>query len=933
MGNNHLVKQARPTSGGLLVAALVMAYLGGVGALSVARLGGNTPAWWPAAGAGVLALMLTRRRLWLLVGSALFAAYFLANLTQGRPPFVAGLLGLTDIAETLVVSALLVRYVGRRMRDVVDVWRLFAIAAVGATLAALGIATTFASLMDRAWWPTLLLIGPAHAAAVMLLAPLAMLRGPIHVRAQVRYVELAAQVLLLVTATLLTFSVSQFTFGFAILPVLVWAAVRFSDRVVVIEQIAYATAVSLATQFGRGPFSAGLSLASGRGTQHAQLYLICVVLVGLPLVQAMRQRDAVMARLGDSERVFRRNFTKSRVPIALVSSSLGEVTFSECNAAFAKLLRRPASELAGGRVSEFLTGPDLFEEFGDVLGGGSGGWSGPIGVTAYPRIRLDGTLSLLEQDEERSSFSLHVVDVTGPVELAERLQAERNYTRAVIDTASSMIVLTQLDGTIIAANPATVRLTGYEEHELLGRSLWELLPPGPQRSGAAELFVNQSLTRTGEAQLQTKSGERLAVVFSSDVHQASEDAASTVVISATDMTAQRQNAGMVDHLLRSARTIAFVGTDLNGQIMLFNTGAEHMLGVAADTATGRELVEFMSPNELARHGTPGRSLFEALVDRGKGDRSPETRDWTWLPEGQSPLKVSMTTNPVTDTFGDLFGYLFVASDITDARRSQEILVRALRREREVVTRLKELDNVRDDFVTTVSHELRTPMSNIIGNAEMLADGLVGELAPAQQKLVEVISRNGDRLLSLADDLLLLASFEANPLPEQTEEVDLRTVVQESASAIGSLLANRHLHVGYELGTEPVLVHGDPSHLERAVSNLLTNAVKFTPDHGQVHVKVCAHAVQGTAVFSVEDTGLGIPEGDVEHVFGRFIRSSVSHEQAIQGSGLGLAIVKSIVESHDGHIDVRSEAGLGTTFTVTLPLVRTRVPSALDLSRG
>ena len=119
----------------------------------------------------------------------------------------------------------------------------------------------------------------------------------------------------------------------------------------------------------------------------------------------------------------------------------------------------------------------------------------------------------------------------------------------------------------------------------------------------------------------------------------------------------------------------------------------------------------------------------------------------------------MTTNPVTDTFGDLFGYLFVASDITDTRRSQEILVKALHRERDVVSRLKDLDRVKDDFVTTVSHELRTPMSSIIGSAEMLADGMLGELAPDQQRMVDVISRNGDRLLALADDLLLLATFD------------------------------------------------------------------------------------------------------------------------------------------------------------------------------
>ncbi len=121
----------------------------------------------------------------------------------------------------------------------------------------------------------------------------------------------------------------------------------------------------------------------------------------------------------------------------------------------------------------------------------------------------------------------------------------------------------------------------------------------------------------------------------------------------------------------------------------------------------------------------------------------------------------------------MIGYLFVATDITDTRRSQEILVKALRREREVVARLKDLDRAKDDFVSTVSHELRTPMSSIIGSAEMLGEGMLGDLLPEQQRMVNVISRNGDRLLSLADDLLALATFDHESWQDLDSEVDLR----------------------------------------------------------------------------------------------------------------------------------------------------------------
>jgi PAS domain S-box-containing protein len=923
----------RHSSERLLVGGLVLAtYLAALGALVVGRLTDTTGAWWPAAGFGLLALLFTPRRRWPLICAALFLAYAAANLTAGRTLSASTLLGLSDLVETVVAATLVGRYIGRRMVDVNDVWRLFGIAILSAFCAALGIAGVYAVALDSSFWSTLLLVWPAHAAAIVLLAPFALLsRKSARLPGSSRTIELVAQVSLLVAATVVTFGAAQLTLGFAPLPVLVWAAARFDVWVVALEQIVFAAAVTLLTQLGLGPFSPLVDGDPLLSTQHAQLYLICQALVGLPLAKAMHQRDEALLKALASERTFRRNFTESRVPVAIVSERDGVLRFGECNEATVDLLGRPGTDLTGRRVTDILTNPDLERAAGTIARGQETAWSGAVGVMADARVRLDGTLSLIEQERDGALFSLHLVDVTEPQEIQERLEAERNYTRAVIDTASSMIVLTRLDGTVIAANPATTALTGFTEAELVGHPVWELLRAADQRETSAALFGEDaySLPRSGDAQLRRKDGTPVAVVYSSATHRVSPDAPVTVVISATDVTAARHNAGMVNHLLRSARTIAFVVTDLDGRISLFNTGAEHMLGVSAATAAGKELTEFIARRDLDRYAVrePGQSVFDAIVDQAAGDLAPVTRDWTWLPADRAPIKVSMTTNPVTDAFGDLFGYLFVATDITDTLRNQEILVKALRRERDVVSRLRDLDRAKDEFVSTVSHELRTPMSSIIGCAEILADGMVGELAPDQQQMVDTIARNGDRLLALADDLLLLASFDHEPGPDQAVPVDLRDVVEESAGAVAPMLATRDLHVGYTLPGSPALVSGDPHHLERALTNLVTNGVKFTPDGGRVSVEVAIDEVAGLAVVTVADTGLGIPESDLDKVFGRFYRSADAQERAIQGSGLGLPIVKTIVESHQGQIEVSSRPGQGTTFTITLPLVRAKAPAS------
>ena len=910
----------------LVACLVVVAYLSGAAALLVGRETGATAAWFPAAGVGVIAILMAPRHHWPATLAGLTVAFALANLTVDRGLGPSVLLGIADSVEVALVGWLVTRFLRSRLRDVNDVWRLLAIAALGAITGGLLVSLTYAGLLDASFGTTFSLVAPSHGASLLLLVPLALLPRKSWGLAWIhRRVELLAQCLTLATATLLTLAPGHLTLGFAPLPVLVWAAVRFSPWVVVIEQIVFAVAISLLTQLGGGPFADIVhTTAAASSTRYAQLYLICVVLIGLPLAVAMQQRERAVARLVTSERMFRRNFTESRIPIALLVCEHDEARFADCNQAAATLLQRPVGELVDGPVSATLESSELLDAVRAMSAGDLLGWTGPVGVVGRPRTRLEATLSLLEHDDERASFSLHMVDVTEPPELQERLQAERDYTRAVIDTASSMIVVTDVAGTIIVANPAVTALTGFTEDELVGRPFWEQLISEERRQPASEGFGDpELLPRQGEAQLRTKDDGLRLVVFSADVYRADEDSPTSYVISATDVTAARENAGMVEHLLRSARTIAFVGTDLQGRITVFNTGAEHMLGVASDLATGRELVEFIAPEDLERYSREGGvAAFDAIVEHAADELTPETRDWTWLPSGRASIKVSMTTNPVTDTFGQVIGYLFVATDITDTRRSQEILVKALRREREVVARLKDLDRAKDDFVSTVSHELRTPMSSIIGSAEMLGEGMLGDLLPEQQRMVNVISRNGDRLLALADDLLMLATFDHDSWQDLDSKIDLRAVVQESEHAIASMLATRQLEVTYSMPPDPVLVNGDATHLERAVTNLLSNAVKFTLDGGSILVALEVDAARRSAVLSVTDTGLGIPESDLESVFGRFYRTAVVQEHAIQGSGLGLAIVKTIVESHDGRIDVRSAPDEGTTFTITLPLTRT-----------
>ncbi len=252
----------------------------------------------------------------------------------------------------------------------------------------------------------------------------------------------------------------------------------------------------------------------------------------------------------------------------------------------------------------------------------------------------------------------------------------------------------------------------------------------------------------------------------------------------------------------------------------------------------------------------------------------------------------------------------------ELRRSRNLLVAGLEKEADAVRRLKELDRAKDDFVATVSHELRTPITSIKGYVELMLEAPPEHLSPAYADMLRTVQRNGDRLASLAENLLAVARLESGEIDLDLRPVDLGDVVGRIEDALRPVVDERNLEVRYSIPREPVLITGDMSYLERVVFNLMSNALKFTEDGGFICCSLTRDAEQ--AVLEVTDTGIGIPSAEQEHLFTRFFRSSTAKQQAIQGTGLGLAIASSIVGRHGGQIAVESEQGRGTRIRVVLP---------------
>lgn len=238
-----------------------------------------------------------------------------------------------------------------------------------------------------------------------------------------------------------------------------------------------------------------------------------------------------------------------------------------------------------------------------------------------------------------------------------------------------------------------------------------------------------------------------------------------------------------------------------------------------------------------------------------------------------------------------------------------------------VTKEVEVDRMKSEFVSTVSHELRTPMTSIKGYADLMLMGAAGKLTPPQLRYLQVIKNNADRLKALVNDLLDISRIETGKTQLKLQPVDIAQLITDVVNehARGRI---QHEQIEIDLSTSIApslpLANADHDKITRVLTNLVDNALNYTPAGGEVEIE--AGADGAFVVVSVRDTGIGISPEYHEKIFDRFFRVEESQVQAIPGTGLGLSIVRSLVEMHGGEMTLTSEPGRGSTFTFTLPLV-------------
>ncbi len=553
-------------------------------------------------------------------------------------------------------------------------------------------------------------------------------------------------------------------------------------------------------------------------------------------------------------------------------------------------------------------------------------------------------------------------------EQQQKINESSRYARSLFEASLDPLVTINAEGIITDVNSATERVTGVAREELINSefSLY-FTEPELARIGYRQVFLQGSVIDYPLA-IRHVSGKITDVLYNASVYHDSEGKVAGIFAAARDVTELKQQASIlaeqsqrIKEASRYARSLLEAGLDplvtisADGRIMDVNRATERITGMARELLIGSDFSLYFTDPEQARSGY--REVFSqgSVIDY--------------------PLAIRHVSGQITyvlynasiyyDAEGAVAGVFAVARDVTELNQQQEALrlsneemralseelkaqneefranqeelraqqeemqqknqllevqSQALERARlEAESRARELglaNQYKSDFLANMSHELRTPLNSILILARNLAENEEANLTTEQVESASVINDSGSHLLALINDILDLSKIEAGRFELFNEEfslLELMTYLQKSFTPLADQKA-----IGFSLEmTEdlPSVVQGDRQRIVQVLTNLLSNAVKFT-DSGHVKIKV-SHTEEFLR-FDVSDTGIGIPADKLNYIFGVFQQIDGSISRKYGGSGLGLAISKRLIELMGGAINVFSEPGRGSTFSITLP---------------
>jgi signal transduction histidine kinase len=550
---------------------------------------------------------------------------------------------------------------------------------------------------------------------------------------------------------------------------------------------------------------------------------------------------------------------------------------------------RVAAAAASARDRALLS--DVFEHLPDAI----------VITDAENRVAIEnaGARALLRTPEEGASEGLRRATELNTLLMSSFL------SRAVLQgtgpgESRDVTLVHPVDGSDLTFEVLSVRLTGRRELEPLTVSLLRNVTDLKRVTEA----LTAQFARAREAERDVRSErDRLEIIL--------ENVADPVVV--TDMAA-----GVL--LMNRAAERLFQAPDDPSPLVAERSAASFSVR-ANDTIFTSYISDFALDPEETR-----RTTFRLMDPARKTDFPVETIAGKVLNERGEPIAIVTVVHDlsVAEEKEKLASQLMVLNRDLEARVAEATSELEERNRRLELQRdeLRRASQLKSEFLASMSHELRTPLNAIIGHTQNILDGLYGQLAPQVQIISRRIEQNSKHLLMLINDILDLAKIEAGEMPMTIEEVELLPLVEEVLRTLEPMAQRRSLSLTLEAGSSRARIRSDPMKLRQILTNLGSNAVKFTLKGG---VRVRVSDIEGGASIMVEDTGVGIPRDLIPTAFQDFRQLDQSYTRQEGGTGLGLSIARRLVGLLGGRLFVRSMPGVGSHFRVELPIFPGQMP--------
>ncbi|AFY35615.1 PAS domain S-box protein [Calothrix sp. PCC 7507] len=565
-----------------------------------------------------------------------------------------------------------------------------------------------------------------------------------------------------------------------------------------------------------------------------------------------------------------------------------------------------------GYTPQEIIGKTLFELMPPEEGGRVANIFAPIAAAQQPfkcleniNIHQDGHLVVLETSGEP------IFDTEGKFrgyrgmdrDITERKLVEESLLRfrKAIESTSDAVVIADSQGQCIYVNPAFVEIYGYTLEELQAAGGATVIFQQPQQCEQILATVMSGQSWRGETTMRARSGGIVQIDLRSDAIKDVTGKIIGKVCIHTDIT-QRQQAES-DLWLRdraiaaSSNGIVIIDVRMQDEPIIYvNPAFERMTGYCAAEVIGQsrrwlQHADIKQP-ELQQLSTAMQTGQDCTVIL-RNSRKDGSLFWNQL-----------NISPVCDVDGELTHYIGIQTDITERKQLEKDLRVALETEKELKSR----------FISMISHEFRTPLSTILSSSELLEHYRHKWTEEKQLTHLHRIQSAVKRMTEMLNDVLFMGKAETGILDYRPTSLDLVAYCRHLVEDLELSLNNQH-QISFTSEFDFMTCNMDNKLLEHILCNLLSNAIKYSPANSTIEFTLgCQH---GQAIFQIRDQGIGIPEQDLPDIFESFHRAQ--NVGNILGTGLGLAIVKNCVDIHQGEIFVTSQLGIGTTFTVTLPL--------------